>query len=149
MTVYPNNSRYTKNCDDTSNMTRKPQWPLVTTERTDSYRPEQILVSDEQADNVSHPCGHVELLLLGDLAAEALEHEDVGSHHHGDVVQSHLVLLLVIHHPSEKLKKCLKNRNRTMRLQNLVTNCKHNELNKQKTAIPLANNVIICILNKK
>ena len=75
---------------------------------THPYGPEQVLVSDEQFDDVGHPRCHGELLLLSDLAPEAFEHEDVGRHHHGDVIQRHLVLFFVVDDPLEELQQPLR-----------------------------------------
>lgn len=70
----------------------------------DSYRPQEVLVSDQQSHDVGGAGRHVVLLLLRDLRAKALEHEDVGRHDDGDVVEAHFVLGLVVDDTLEKLQ---------------------------------------------
>lgn len=79
---------------------------------TQSYRPEQVLVADEQPDDVSRASGHSELLLFTDLTAEALAHEDVGRHHHCNIVQRHLIPVLMVSHSLEELQQSLKDTER-------------------------------------
>lgn len=69
-----------------------------------SYRPQEVLVSDQQPHDIGSAGSHGVLLLLRDLGAKALEHEDVGRHDDGDVVEAHFVLGLVVDHALEKLQ---------------------------------------------
>lgn len=70
----------------------------------DSYRPQEVLVSDQQPDDVGCAGSHGVLLLLRNLGAKALKHEDVGRHDDGDVVEGHFVLGLVVDYTLEKLQ---------------------------------------------
>lgn len=76
----------------------------------ETHRPEEVLVADEQPDDVSSAGGHGELLLFADLTAETLTHEDVGSHHHCNVVQGHLIPVLTVDHSLEELHQSLEDR---------------------------------------
>lgn len=70
----------------------------------DSHRPQEVLVYNEQPHDIGGAGGHGVLLLLRDLGAEALKHEDVGRHDDGDVVEAHFVLGLVVDHTLEELQ---------------------------------------------
>lgn len=76
----------------------------IKTRALSSYRPQEVLVSDQQPHDVGGAGGHGVLLLLRDLRAKALEHEDVGRHDDRDVVEAHFVLGLVVDDTLEKLQ---------------------------------------------
>lgn len=69
----------------------------------DPYRPEKILVSDQQPDDVGCAGRHGVLLLFCHLGAEALKHEDVRCDDNRDIVECHFVLSLMVNHTLEKL----------------------------------------------
>ncbi len=69
----------------------------------DAYRPQKILVSDQQADDVGCAGCHGTLLLFCNLGAEAFEHEDVGRHDNRDIVEGHFIFGLMVNHTLEEL----------------------------------------------
>lgn len=73
----------------------------------DPHRPQKILVSNQQPDDVGRAGRHWKLLLLRDLGAEPLEHEDVGCHDNGDIVEGHFVVGLMVNHTLEELHQSL------------------------------------------
>lgn len=77
-----------------------------------SYRPQKILIPNQQSDNAGRAGCHGELLLLCNLGPKAFEHEDVGCHDNRHVVECHLILGLVLNHTLEKLHQHLQNGNR-------------------------------------
>lgn len=87
----------------------------IESDALDSYRPQEVLVSDQQPHDIGGASGHGVLLLLRDLRAKALEHEDVRCHDYGDVVEAHFVLGLVVDHTLEKLQYDLRERKEKMK----------------------------------
>lgn len=64
----------------------------------ETHGPEQVLVCDHQADQVSPTHCLLHLLLLlgnGPLVAMVTTGEQVGRHHHGDIPQRHPVVVLM------------------------------------------------------